>query len=124
MTAILENLIPNPGQTADELVRRLSDAAVVRRDEPLAKRTTLRVGGPADVYVEPASEDDLAIVLGYCADHSVPFFLLGRGSNLLVRDGGFRGVVVCLTHESFRRIEIKDSHLLCGAGTRLKNVAT
>ncbi len=124
MTAILENLMPSPGQTADELVRRLSDAAVVRRDEPLAKRTTLRVGGPADVYVEPASDDDLAVVLGFCTDHSVPFFLLGRGSNLLVRDGGFRGVVICLTHESFRRIEVADSLLHCGAGARLKNVAT
>jgi len=123
MTALLENPTPSQGRTARELARRLSDQAVVRRDEPLARRTTLRVGGPADVYVEPASDDDLAEVLVFCAGHSVPFFVLGRGSNLLVRDGGFRGVVICLSHESFRRIEVNDSHLRCGAGARLKDVA-
>ena len=58
----------------------------------------LRVGGPADVYVEPASEADLAAVVKFCGARGVPFFVIGRGSNLLVRDGGFRGVVICLSH--------------------------
>ena len=49
-------------------------------DEPLARRTTLRVGGPADLYVEPASEADLAAVLQYCAESALRFFVLGRGS--------------------------------------------
>ena len=52
-------------------------ATVIRRDEPLAKHTTLRVGGPADVYVEPASEEDLAGVVKCCGAHSVPFFMIG-----------------------------------------------
>ena len=75
----------------------------MRRNEPLAKRTTLRVGGPADVYVEPASEADLAAVLKFCAARGVKFFVLGRGSNLLVRDGGIRGVVICLAQPAFQR---------------------
>lgn len=58
--AILENPMRAKENIADELARRVSPATVIRRDEPLAKHTTLRVGGPADVYVEPASEDDLA----------------------------------------------------------------
>jgi len=89
----------------------------------MAKHTTLRVGGPADVYVEPASEADLAAILKFCGEHSVKFFILGRGSNLLVRDGGFRGVVICLAQPEFSRIEIDGERLRCGAGARLKNVA-
>jgi UDP-N-acetylenolpyruvoylglucosamine reductase len=123
MTAILENPMPGQSQTADELAKRLSREAVVRRDEPLARRTTLRVGGPADVYVEPASEEDLAAVLKFCAEQTLRFFVLGRGSNLLVRGGGFRGVVVCLAYPRFSCVEIAGSRLRCGAGVKLKHVA-
>ena len=108
---------------ADELAARLSPASLLKRDEPMAKHTTLRVGGPADVYLEPATEDDLAAILKCCGEHGVKFFVLGRGSNLLVRDGGFRGVVICLAPPEFSRIEIAGERLRCGAGARLKNVA-
>ncbi len=108
---------------ADELAKRVSRATVIRRNESLAKHTTLRVGGPADVYVEPASEEDLAGVLTFCNERELPFFVIGRGSNLLVRDGGFRGVVICLAHASFSRIEIDGERLRCGAGAKLKDVA-
>ncbi|MGD0745957.1 MAG: UDP-N-acetylmuramate dehydrogenase [Verrucomicrobiota bacterium] len=124
MSAILEQPMKAGKQIADELAERvLSRAAVVRCDEPLAKHTTLRVGGPADVYVEPASEEDLAGVVRFCTGRGVPFFVIGRGSNLLVRDGGFRGVMICLAHANFSRIEVKDGRLHCGAGAKLKNVA-
>ncbi len=108
---------------AAELAARLSVHAVVRADEPLARRTTLRIGGPADVYVEPATEEDLAAILQFCSGRELPFFLLGRGSNLLVRDGGYRGVVICLAHPVFGRIEVTGERLKCGAGARLKQVA-
>ncbi len=101
----------------------LSPATVLRRNEPLAKKTTLRVGGPADVYVEPASEAELAAVLKICADRRVPFVILGRGSNLLIKDGGIRGVVICLVHPNFSRVEIAADRLHCGAGAKLKTVA-
>jgi UDP-N-acetylenolpyruvoylglucosamine reductase len=119
--AILET--SKPDMIADGLAARLSAGSVIRRHEPLARHTTLRVGGAADVYVEPATESDLAETLRFCGAQGVKFFVLGRGSNLLVRDGGFRGVVICLTHPEFTRIEIADSRLRCGAGARLKNVA-
>ncbi len=112
--AILEN--PMTGPIAEELAGRVSAATVIRRGEPMAKHTTLKVGGAADVYVEPASEDDLAAVLKFCGAHSLKFFILGRGSNLLVRDGGFRGVVICLSHAEFSRIEVIEGGLRCGAG--------
>jgi UDP-N-acetylenolpyruvoylglucosamine reductase len=121
--SILEKVVRSGAEATDELARRLSPATVIRPDEPLAKHTTLRVGGPADTYVEPASEEDLAAVLAYCHERNRPFFVLGRGSNLLVRDGGFRGVVVCLVHQHFSRIEAAGQRLRCGAGARLKAVA-
>ena len=107
---------------ADELADRVSRETLIRRDEPLAKRTTLRVGGPTDVYVEPASEIDLSAVVKWCGEQAVKFFVLGRGSNLLVRDGGFRGVVICLAHPVFGRIQVLGERLHCGAGAKLKSV--
>jgi len=123
MTAMMPTPTRSSGLLAAELTTLVSSATVVRADEPLAKRTTLRVGGPADVLVEPASEADLGVVLAFCSRHGERHFVLGRGSNLLVRDGGFRGVVISLAHASFSRIEIDGERLRCGAGARLKNVA-
>ena len=123
MSAILERPMKAGAKIADELAERVSRATMIRRNESLAKHTTLRVGGPADVYVEPASEEDLAGVVKFCSERELPFFVIGRGSNLLVRDGGVRGVVICLAHASFSRIEIAGERLRCGAGAKLKNVA-
>jgi UDP-N-acetylenolpyruvoylglucosamine reductase len=111
------------GPCAALLAGRLSPAAVVRAGEPLARRTTLRVGGPADLYVEPASEADLAATLRFAAEQALPVFVLGRGSNLLVRDGGIRGVVLCLAQPHFTAITVAGGRLHCGAGAKLKDVA-
>ena len=114
---------PIAAHTRDELASLVSGETLIRREEPLAKHTTLRVGGPADLYVEPASDRELAAVLSFCQRKGLPFFVLGRGSNLLVRDGGFRGVVICLAHSCFSRIEFAGCRMRCGAGARLKAVA-
>ena len=105
------------------LAARLTPETVLRRDEPLAKRTTLRVGGNADLYIEPASENDLATVLTFCSDHALSVIFLGRGSNLLIRDGGVRGVVICLAQPHFSEIRVEGEKLRCGAGARLKTIA-
>ena len=101
----------------------LSPACRLLRDEPLARHTTLRVGGPADCYVEPASEEVLARVLRVCAEHQIPVLVIGRGSNLLVRDGGIRGVVVSLSQPAFGHLEVRPPFLNAGVGLRLKNLA-
>jgi UDP-N-acetylenolpyruvoylglucosamine reductase len=123
MKAILKRPMKAGAQIAGELAGRVSLATDICRDEPLAKHTTLRVGGPADVYIVPASEADLAAVVKFCHERSLPFFVIGRGSNLLVRDGGVRGVVICLAQANFSRIEVAGEHLRCGAGAKLKKVA-
>lgn len=106
-----------------QLAVRLSPLAVVRLREPMAPHTTLRVGGPADVFVEPANEADLAAVLAFCRETGIPFFVLGRGSNLIVRDGGIRGVVIHLSPRMFGQVEVRGDTLHCGAGARLKEIA-
>ncbi len=106
-----------------QLTTLLSPTTVVKRDESLARRTTLKVGGKADYYVEPASELELSQLLKFCAANHLPFFLLGRGSNLLIRDGGIRGVAICLKHAAFSHLDVQGDKLFCGAGTRLKDIA-
>ena len=123
LTVMKESPMRTEGNLAEALARQLSPASVVRRHEPLAGHTTLRVGGPADLYVEPASEADLTAVLAFCRERGLAFFVMGRGSNLLVRDGGFRGVAVCLGQSHFGRAHVDGERLRCGAGAKLKNVA-
>jgi len=123
MESILEKPMSGSAALAGDLAACVTPATVIRRAEPLARHTTLRVGGPAEVYVEPASTEDLAAIVKCCGRHQWPFFILGRGSNLLVRDGGVRGVVISLAATTFSRIIPAGEQLRCGAGARLKNVA-
>jgi len=119
----LEMPMLTTSEVFDELRKRVASSTLLRRDEPLAKRTTLRVGGPAEIYIEPASESELCAIVEFCAEYDVPRMMLGRGSNLLIRDGGIRGLVISLAQPAFSRIELIDDKLRCGAGARLKNVA-
>jgi UDP-N-acetylenolpyruvoylglucosamine reductase len=118
-----ECALDKPEPLAEQLASQVSADTLIRCHEPLAQRTTLRVGGPADIYLEPAGEEDLATVMKFCRVRALPLFVLGRGSNLLVRDGGFRGVVVCLNQRAFGGIEVVPPLLRCGAGARLKAIA-
>ena len=116
-----------PGQEhlflAGELTRSLSAGATVLADELMSRRTTLRVGGAADLFIEPDSEPDLAQVLAFCQRRQIPFFVLGRGSNLLVMDAGYRGAVISLSRPAFASVEVVESRMRCGAGARLKAIA-
>jgi len=87
----------------------------MRRAESMARHTSWRVGGPADRFFVPADVEDLAAFLGTLAPDE-PLLWLGLGSNLLVRDGGFRGTVVC-TRRLGERLELVDPHhVRAGAG--------
>ena len=96
----------------------LSDTSQIRglllQDEALASRTWLGVGGKADIYCEPADEDDLACLLSLLAD-DVPITILGAGSNMLVRDGGLDGVVIKLTG-AMAEVRQEGDSIIAGAG--------
>ncbi len=96
--------------------------AGVRRNEPMRRHTSWRVGGPADLYFEPASDDELARFLAALPEE-VPVHFVGLGSNLLVRDGGVRGAVVS-TRKLGRRIERLDAtRVRAGAGVPCATLA-
>ena len=93
----------------------------LRRDEPMARHVSWRAGGPADRFYEPADPDDLSAFLGQLpADE--PLLFMGLGSNLLVRDGGWRGTVV-MTHAASRRPEMDGSLIYADAGVASPKVA-
>mgnify|MGYP005847934457 CR=1 FL=1 len=80
--------------TVREFLEKIKFAGSVDFDEPMSRRTTFRIGGPADAVVEPGTRESLAALLYAARSAGLPVFLLGGGANLLVRDGGIRGLVV------------------------------
>jgi UDP-N-acetylmuramate--L-alanine ligase/UDP-N-acetylenolpyruvoylglucosamine reductase len=108
---------------AERLKEIVGEEGDVRLYEPLAKHTTLRVGGPAQFWVEPRDVNAFAEIIRYCRRENLPLFVIGRGSNLLVRDGGIRGVVVHPSGGDFEKIEVHGNEIHAGAGAKLKDVA-
>ncbi|MCG3147604.1 MAG: UDP-N-acetylmuramate--L-alanine ligase [Verrucomicrobiae bacterium] len=100
----------------------LSELAVVRPEEPMARHTSLRVGGPAELWVEPGNERDLAKLLKYCHQRNIPVTIVGRGTNLLVRDGGIPGVVIHLASAEFSKVEVDGDSVIARGGARLKGI--
>lgn len=91
-------------------------------DEPVLRRSTLRIGGPADIWFEPLDRDDLAAFLQVCGREEIPFYLVGNGSNLLVRDGGFRGALIHLNGPEFKSVNRDGDRLQCGGGVTVSEL--
>jgi UDP-N-acetylmuramate dehydrogenase len=91
----------------------------VRPNEPLAPRTWFRVGGAAEFFATPRTEDELLSVIHRCRDEGTPLRLLGGGSNVLVRDEGVSGVVLHLSSPAFSAIRVQGTTLVAGGGARL-----
>jgi UDP-N-acetylmuramate dehydrogenase len=93
----------------------------VRLDEPMAEHSSFRIGGLADLYVQPRDLDEAVDVLRICERESVPSFILGGGTNILVSDRGIRGVVVDLA--LLTGIQADVPHLIARSGTPVSDVA-
>lgn len=93
----------------------------IKLDEPMKKHTSFKVGGPADILVTPKNIDELIKVIRSCKESKVPYFIVGFGSNLLVKDGGIRGVVIKLSN--FSNIDIKDNVIKVQCGASLAKTA-
>ena len=92
------------------------------KDEPMSRHTTFHVGGPAEVMFLPSGEEELAQALLMAKEAACPVFFMGRGSNLLVRDGGIKGLVI-LMGESFSGIRIEANDVYAKAGDGLIRLA-
>lgn len=106
-------------EVQERLERQISGRVLY--GEPLAQYTSFGIGGPADAMVIPDAVDDVRATLEFCRTAAVPYLVLGGGSNLLVRDGGFRGVVLCL--DGFlSQLSVEDRRVWAGAGVRLSRL--
>src|SRR5438128_6478844 len=108
---------------AEKLKEIVGEDGDVRLYEPLSKHTTLRVGGPAQFWVEPRNEKAFGELIRFCRRENLPLFVIGRGSDLLVRDGGIRGVVVHPSGGDFDKMTIIDNEITAGVSVKLKEVA-
>ena len=95
----------------------LATGAQVAFDEPLAPYTSWKIGGPADAWIVADTADQLESVMRFCAKRRMPWFVLGSGSNLLIGDGGIRGIVLRLAGE-FAQIDVQsgEQHVTVRAG--------
>ena len=94
----------------------------VKQQELMSRHTTFRIGGPADFYLCPHSTKEVQEIVEICKEEKLPYFVLGNGSNLLVSDKGYRGVVIQLW-KNFSDITVKDCCIQAKAGALLSKVA-
>lgn len=92
-------------------------------DVPLSGHTTFHIGGNADYWIEINSSKALGAVMQFCSAQKLPYFIMGRGSNILASDEGFRGVILHIGND-FSEIKIDKDRLVCQAGALLTGVAT
>lgn len=104
-----------------DLFSSIPSVAEVRVNEPLASHTTFQIGGPCDVMVFPETAEALADVIRACTEEDQPFFVLGKGSNVLVSDQGIRGVVIAT--ERLQRLVVDGTTVTASAGLSLINVS-
>lgn len=98
------------------------DRAFVRENEPMAAHTSFKAGGRADLFVEPQNGEQLRKVLQLYNKENVKYMVLGNGSNVLVRDGGYRGVIVRIG-EAFSSIKREENRIICGSGALMSAAA-
>ncbi|SKA87065.1 UDP-N-acetylmuramate dehydrogenase [Clostridium sp. USBA 49] len=90
-------------------------------DEPMKNHTSFKVGGPADILVTPKNYEEVVKIIKFCNQKNLPYYIIGRGSNLLVKDGGFRGVIIKLT--SLNKIQVLDEKIIAQGGADLSAVS-
>lgn len=105
----------------EELVNILGEEAILR-DEPLSRHTSFKIGGPADYFAEPHSASEIKEIIGLCKRAEIPFTIIGNGSNLLVSDAGYRGVIICISR-SMRTIKTDGERIYAEAGALLSGIA-
>ena len=117
-TRLVEDL-----KTRDRLLAAMR-VGTMQLYEPLSRHTTMRVGGPAQFWAEPETEEGFAQLVKKCFEENIPLMVMGRGSNLIVRDGGIPGVVVHLARGCFAESHVEDQRITAGVGVKLKQLSS
>ena len=95
----------------------------VRISEPMNRHTTFRIGGPADYFLLPSTAEEVKKILEICKEKELPYFILGNGSNLLVSDEGYCGVIIQL-YSNYGGITVEGTDIRAGAGALLSQIAS
>ncbi|OJG54582.1 UDP-N-acetylenolpyruvoylglucosamine reductase [Enterococcus haemoperoxidus] len=99
-----------------EMMNELTDITLLF-DEPLMNFTFTKTGGPVDVLAFPKTKMEIIALVEYCRSHEIPWLVLGNASNLIVRDGGIRGMVIMLEH--MKQISVSKNQIVVEAGAKL-----
>ena len=91
-------------------------------DEPMSRHTTFRVGGPADFFVTPKAKEEVRDVIRICKEAGMPYYIIGNGSNLLVSDAGYRGVIVQI-YKEMNEVKVEGNLVKAQAGALLSGIA-
>ncbi len=105
-----------------DLFLEFLDEKNIKTDEPLANHTTFKVGGPADFFVTVCNKDELSKTIKTAKKAEIPYYILGKGSNVLAGDKGYRGVIITLGGE-LADIEVTNEKMIIGAGVSLADAA-
>jgi len=97
---------------------------IIRKDEPLNMHTWFHLGGPAEVFAEPNTAEELLDLITRCHENEIPIRLLGEGSNILVRDEPVPGLTVRLSADAFRKIQVHGNRVTVAGGAALSRTVT
>ena len=108
----------------EDLCKNMPSLAI-KQNEDMSKHTTFKVGGKADIWIKVKTIDELKLVLKYAKENNIPFYIVGNGSNLLVKDKGIRGIVIKIDFNEIDIPEKEDKVILnIGAGVKLGMLAS
>ncbi|MCI1944516.1 UDP-N-acetylmuramate dehydrogenase [Clostridium luticellarii] len=102
-------------------LRKILDEEDIKIDEPMKYHTSFKVGGPVDILITPRNFQQVVDVIKLCGGKKIPFYIMGNGSNLLVKDGGIRGIIIKLI--KLNHIKVEGNRITAGSGTSLKDIS-
>ncbi|OAA86783.1 UDP-N-acetylmuramate dehydrogenase [Clostridium ljungdahlii] len=102
-------------------LEKILDKEDIKIDEPMKEHTSFRVGGPVDILVTPKKFQEVVDVITLCKEHNIPYYIMGNGSNLLVKDGGIRGIMIKLI--KLNEVKVEDNKIITGSGVSLKDIS-
>jgi len=103
-------------------IREIAGAEAVYANEIMAPHMSMKVGGPADCFVKPGDAAAVGPLVKFLKEESIPYYVIGNGSNVIIRDEGYRGVIICIK-EGLREVRIEGTTVHAGAGISLKDLA-
>lgn len=110
----------NKNDILNELKSIIPDE-IIKVDEPLKRYTYTETGGEADFYLSPTKNEEVQAIVTYAYNHNIPVTYLGNGSNIIIREGGIRGIVLSLL--SLDHIEVSDDAIIAGSGAAIIDVS-